>query len=163
MVNQMYLDNWHNATANVPTGLQMVLKDALSLAAEGKITLVYGADARDGKPCLLNAVRNMTTQFDLKPSTYAPAVVAAFDDLNHALWKDNVNESTHKVSPLAAEVLLRHFGPVDPSDYDVEHRALALESFAVNCTPYIEPTDDEMLTDWLLNSTVRTEQDAPST
>jgi hypothetical protein len=155
MLHQQYVENWTNSTANLPWGVQRLVHDALILASEGKIRLVHGIDYRDGKPCLFNAIRQMTTQLDDTPVKYAPEVVTAFDDLNYALYKEGVNTEVNCVSEIAATFLVRNFGPLKPAptNEDLERQALAVASFAVNCTPFIEPTDEEMIADWVLNST----------
>jgi hypothetical protein len=146
------LNEWREATAALPWGVQGLCHDALTLAANEKITLVHGADYKDGRPCLFNAIRQMTTQLSESPSSYAGEVVRAFDSINHHLWKQNVNTKMNVVSPLAAEILLRNFGSLKaaPTADDIKRMEIERESFMRNCTPYIEPTDEEVMTQWLL-------------
>jgi hypothetical protein len=76
----------------------------------------------------------------------------AFDNVNRRLKTANVNAHSNKVSPLAAEVLLHHFAPLKgaPTAEEIDRINLERESFMRNCTPYIELTDEEVMTQWLL-------------
>lgn len=146
------LSDWKVATANLPAGVQSLCLDTLKLAAAGKVRLTHPADVFEGVPCLFNAIRNMTTQLGDAPIEYAPEVVTLFDRLNTAFIDLGVNEPGHAVSPLAAEILAHNFGPIKPITMEDKAR-LEIEraSFMANCSPYFEPTDEEMITDWLLS------------
>ena len=146
------LSQWKAATANLPAGVQSLCLDTLKLAAAGKVRLTHSADVFEGVPCLFNAIRNMTTQLNDAPIEYAPMVVVLFDKINTAFIGLGVNEEGHAVSPLAAEILAHNFGPIKPITIEDKAR-LEIEraSFMANCSPYFEPTDEEMITDWLLS------------
>jgi hypothetical protein len=146
------LESWTKATGNLPWGVQGLCHDALTLAAADKVTLVHGANYYDGRPCLFNAIRQMTQQLEQSPASFAGDVVRAFDEVNSDLKRANVNTDSNKVSPLAAEVLLHHFAPLKgaPTAEEIDRINLERESFMRNCTPYIEPTDEEVMTQWLL-------------
>lgn len=146
------LIQWKAATAALPPGVQSLCLDTLKLAAAGKVRLTHSADVFEGVPCLFNAIRNMTTQLNEAPIEYAPMVVVLFDRINTALIEVGVNQEGHAVSPLAAEILAHNFGPL--KEITMEDKArLELEraSFVANCSPYFEPTDEELITDWLLS------------
>lgn len=146
------LQAWKAATADLPAGVQSLCLDTLKLAAAEKVKLVHSTDVFEGTPCLFNAIRNMTTQLNDVPAAYQPEVVRLFDDLNNYLETMGVNTEPYKVSPLAAEILAHNFGELKPITMDDKAR-LELEraSFIANCSPYFEPTDEELITDWLLS------------
>jgi hypothetical protein len=158
------LKSWTEATANLPWGVQGLCHDALTLAAADKVTLVHGANYYDGRPCLFNAIRQMTQQLNQSPASFASDVVSAFDNVNAHLKRAKVNVDSNKVSPLAAEVLLHHFAPLKgaPTADEVERMNLERESFMRNCTPYIEPTDEEVMAQWLLAIESEAKSDAPT-
>lgn len=145
------LSDWKFATGNLPWGVQSLTYDTLVLAANEKVSLVFNKDVHQGTPCLFNAIRNMTTQLGSSPSEYARDVVAAFDTVNTLLRGLDVNKEDYKVSPIAAEILVHNFGQRKiQTEEDKQRYAMELASFAANCTPYIEPTDEEVMADWLL-------------
>lgn len=156
------LKSWTSATANLPWGVQGLCHDALTLAANEKITLVHGADYRDGRPCLFNAIRQMTEQLNQTPMSFAGDVVIAFDEVNRLLAIQKVNVEYNKVSPLAADILLRNFAPLKgaPTADEIARMDIERESFMRNCTPYIEPTDEEVMTQWLLAIEGKDDSDA---
>ncbi len=125
-------DSWTQATANLSWGAQAAMHDALSLVAEGKVTLAYGSDYVDGKPCLVNSVGQMLEVGGGNgiPSANFSQVVGEFDKINRDLFEKNVNTKYNFVSPLAAEILLANFGPLKgtPEASDDEFAANWLEA-----------------------------------
>lgn len=109
---------WTVETANIPAGVQHLIYDALKLVAEEEIRLAWGADVKDGVPCLLNAVSNMTTQVAVNhelPASYQPEVVRLFDSINKQVEK--TMKGAHAgtdgfVSPIVAELLIMNFAPL---------------------------------------------------
>lgn len=144
------LNEWTNAIEGLDWGVQRVLFDALQLVASDDIKMTYAADVMDGTPCLLNAVSAITVQSAHQtPGSFAPNVVNAFDSVNRELFTVGVNEDAHRVSPLAAEVLLRHFGPLKDAPADttpVDNRDAV--------TQFIEPTDKQMAEEWIMAQTI---------
>ena len=144
------LNEWTNAIEGLDWGIQRVLFDALQLVASDDIKMTYAADVMDGTPCLLNAVSAITVQSAHQtPGSFAPNVVNAFDSVNRELFTVGVNEDAHRVSPLAAEVLLRHFGPLKDAPADttpVDNRDAV--------TQFIEPTDKQMAEEWIMAQTI---------
>lgn len=132
---------WTKATAKAKYGVQRVFHDVFTLASEGKTTLIYGSDYRDGKPCLVNTVGTMlTTGGGLGvPSTNFKEIVSLFDQINRVLEVKGVNDQPGYVSPLAADVFLRYFAPLKDGPVPVEN-----EPITTNDTIYIEPSDEEM-------------------
>lgn len=139
------LKEWNIATSNLPYGVQRVFLDTLNLVKEEKIHLVHGADYRDGKPCLVNAVGAMLTTGGGNgiPSEYFGHVVGMFDRLNSAFLSQGVNEDGY-VSPLAAEIMIRNFGALKPEP-DPETLTVAEESHGA----YVEPSDEEFARDFM--------------
>ncbi len=107
---------WTNATASLSWGAQHAIHDALSLAAEGKVTIVYGADYMDGQPCLINSVGQMLEVGGGNgvPCAHFGNLVQEFDWLNDRLEVEGVNTDRRVMSPNAAMVLVHHFGELKP-------------------------------------------------
>jgi hypothetical protein len=139
----LLLDKWTQATTNLKPGVQRVFHDTFSLAADGGTHLVYGADYRDGYPCLVNSVGTMLTTGGGSgiPSQHFGEVVSLFDRINTAFESSGVNDNPGTVSALAAEVLLKHFGELKPMSPLAENRIKQTD------LPYYEPTDEEMAQD----------------
>lgn len=131
---------WTEATAKAKYGVQRVFHDVFTLASEGKTTLIYGSDYRDGKPCLVNTVGTMlTTGGGLGvPSANFGEIVSLFDQINRVLETKGVNDQAGYVSPLAADVFLRYFAPLKD---EPEVPTTKVDS---NNIPYVEPSDEEM-------------------
>lgn len=131
--------SWTKATANLKYGVQRVFHDTLSLAAEGKTTLIYGADYRNGSPCLVNTVGSMLTVGGGSgiPTANFREVVSLFDQINVELFSRMVNTTLGTVSENAADVLVYHFAPLKEVP---ETPAVVGE---VDGT-YYEPTDEEV-------------------
>ncbi len=126
---------WTKATGDLKPGPQAVFLDVLNLVKDGQMHLVHGADYRDGKPCLVNAVGQMLTTGGGRgiPSEHFNQVVSAFDTLNAAFLKAGVNKDGY-VSELAADLLIRNFGEVKPM----------VVSDAPTDGHYVEPSDAAM-------------------
>jgi hypothetical protein len=158
------LDRWTHAVSELNWGVQAVIFDALTLVASEDIKMVYSSDSWDGTPCLFNAVSAMTEQTKHNPhrapSSFAPEVVRAFDQVNGELDVLGVNTSSRYVSPLAAEVLLRHFGPLKSAPTDKPIPATVSTSVVVETAPYVEPTDTELAEQWVTAQTVTPPVDA---
>lgn len=139
------LANWTTATADLNWGVQRVFYETLEACKDEKTHLVYGADYRDGKPCLLNTVAPMLTHSSsgITPSNFAPEVVRYFDQVNAFLADTGVNDTSGYVSPLAAEVLLRNFGELKPSEITVDTTPDSSHEV------YIEPSDLDLARDLL--------------
>lgn len=138
---------WTEATANLSWGAQRAMHNSLELAAEGKIDLVYGSDYVDGKPCLVNSVGQMLEVGGGQgiPSANFNAVVSQFDQINREFARLNVNEpGTQHVSPLAAEILLKNFGPLKNLG---SINTIALSKDKNEIIP--ERSDEEFTTSWL--------------
>lgn len=137
---------WTKATGALPAGVQRAFSDVLKLASEGKITLNYDADNYGGGACLVNASRQMlanTQDASVSPSAAYYDVVIAFDTANSRLADAGVNTERRMVSPLAAETLLRNFGPLKPMVIEVDSNPVPAPK------PFVEPSDDDLLNDWL--------------
>lgn len=130
---------WTKATGDLLPGQQRVFLDVLNLVSEGKAHLVYGADYRDGKPCLVNAVGQMLSVGGGAgvPSRNFGDVVGQFDTLNAAMLDRGINTDGY-VSPLAADFLIRNFGEVKPMTMN------AVVTKDEVATPYVEPSDEAM-------------------
>lgn len=144
------LHQWKNATAKIKWGEQQAFIDVLTLAENGKskTPLVWGADYRDKGACLVNKAASMLLQGGGHgvPSATFGEVVRWFDETNRMFLKKGIN-TDHNVSPMAAEILLRWFGPLKekpapkadlPTDADGE----------IDAT-FFEPSDEEMSADLL--------------
>lgn len=147
---------WTQATSEIPWGVQRTLVDTLTLVGEEKIQLVHGADYRNGKPCLINAVAQMTTVGGGQgiPSANFGRLVGCFDRLNAQFVESKVNANDGYVSPLAAEILLKNFGPLKArtenkvDDATLKDLIRKQAETAVMDAPYSEPTDAEMMSAW---------------
>ena len=148
-MEQSLLDGWRKATGDLPWGVQRAFVDALTLVKDEKIHLVHGANYRDGKPCLVNAVAQMVTKKDsgVSPTEFAPSVVRLFDRINSALEDDGVNDAAGEhagyVSSLAAEILLRNFGPLKTVEAAEQAPPVKEEK------PYVERSDEDLAREWL--------------
>lgn len=144
-------ENWTKATGNLKWGVQRVFHDVFSLASESQTTLIYGADYKDGNPCLVNTVGTMLSATKGQGGTGLPTqhfgeVVSLFDQINRDLESKGVNDKPGYVSPMAAEVFLRYFAPLKekPIDAAVDD-ALQGEAFANNV--YRERSDEDIARD----------------
>lgn len=139
------LEAWTLATSKAKWGVQKVFHDVLSVAAEGKTTLIYGADYREGNPCLVNTVGAMLTSHvevplgggQGVPYDYFRDIVRLFDQINKQFEATGVNPKPGYVDPLAAEILVKHFTPIP------ENPPLVSNVFDSD-TPYYEISDQEM-------------------
>jgi hypothetical protein len=138
------LEGWTDVTGALKPGVQRVFKDTFDLAAAGETTLIYGADYRDGSPCLVNTVGTMLTNGGGQgvPSAHFGEIVSLFDRINRELESSGVNERHGYVSPLAAEVFVRNFAPLK----DMPVKPIQDQNVS-NTLPYYEPTDEEMAQD----------------
>lgn len=157
------LHKWTQVTAGLDWGKQRVLYDTLTLAAEGKIKVVYGADDYDGSPCLINAVGCMVKSQNESPSMNEPHLVRLFDQINRYLNDKGVNTEGDRghMSPLAAEILVQYFAPLReiPSGTPVNEVPIAEPYF-------VEPTDAEIQAAWeksQSNEAQRIEREADET
>lgn len=138
---------WTNSTAALKPGEQAVFLDMLNLVMDGKVSLVHGADYRDGKPCLVNGVATMISHSQVSPMGAFPDVVGAFDAMCRQMVTLGLSDGLEGyVSPLMAEVLIRNFGEVKPIDLTPEEEVTAAK---VEDGPYVEPSDEQFLTSWL--------------
>lgn len=133
---------WNTATAALPPGVHATLKDVLSLVAEEKVHIVYHADYSAGSPCLINSIAQMLSVTNGQggsgiPMQHFAPLVAEFDRINGYLREQGVN-TDHRVSPLAADVLLRYYAPERPLREN-HTEASEMEEFASNF-----PMDAEM-------------------
>lgn len=152
------LKDWKNVTGRLPWGAKRTFHQAFTLVSEGKIRLAYGADYRDGSPCLVNAVAQMLTTGGGKgiPSTHFREVVSKFDAINIQLASNEhgyVNDDGF-VSPLAADILLRNFA--DISD-EPESKATEVNE---SPEPYVERSDDDFMQDWMNAMELQATEDA---
>lgn len=138
---------WTKATGDLLPGQQRVFLDVLNLVSEGKAHLVWGADYRDGKPCLVNAVGQMlSTGGGLGiPTAQFGGVVGEFDRLNGEMLKEGVNKDGY-VSPLAADFLIRNFGEVKEM---ITEDVPTPDGVNVAQPVYVEPSDEQFMADWL--------------
>jgi hypothetical protein len=148
---------WTEATAALDWGVQRVFHDTFKLVADGKTHLVWGADYRDGKPCLVNAVATMLSSTSGKggtglPSAHFGQVVSLFDAINRDLQRQGVNDDSGYVSPFAAEILLQHFAPLKPVP-EGENLTQAVNEAGANAELaegiYVEPSDEDFARDLL--------------
>lgn len=150
MSTQTLYTQWNEATAKLSWGVQRVFRDALTLVSEGKVHLAYGADYNDGSPCLVNSVAQMLTTGGGQgiPSANFGEVVSLFDRINRHLHGVNVNTENGRVSPLAADIMLRYFAPEREKPIEVAvNEATQAEAFA-NAV-HVEPKDEDIARDWL--------------
>jgi hypothetical protein len=141
--NNIDFTNWTKATSTLSWGEQRVFHEALTLVAEGKIHMTYGANYKEGVPCLVNSVAQMMSHSQVSPGSMFPAVVQAFDTFNGLFKVRGINEP-YKVSPLAAEILLHHFAPLKEKPAPVVDKAATENTVNDEEAPYIEPTDEEL-------------------
>jgi hypothetical protein len=141
------LREWRNATAGLEWGAQRVLHNTLDAVAKDGVHLVHGSDYRDGKPCLINAAGQMLASGGGHgiPSSYFGPIVGLFDRINAALVEKGVNDDTGYVSPLAAEILLRHFATLKPIPDEASLAGADVDAI----TPYVEPSDSEIAESWV--------------
>ncbi len=144
---------WHNATGNLKWGVHKVFKDVLQAAKDEKITLIYGSDYGDGGACLVNTAGVfLTTHAGLDagggqgiPTANFSEVVSVFDTINAQFHNVGVNVTPGTVSPLGADILLRHYGNEPGKDFERIDAPVANEAFA--SVTYREPTDQEIARD----------------
>src|SRR5699024_6923033 len=107
-----------------------------------------GADYSNGSPCLVNAVGSMLTTGGGQgvPSTHFGPVVSLFDRINRELQYKGINKNG-TVSPLAAEILLQHFGELKPVPEKDVVDATA-EVIAGQLGVYREKSDEELAKEW---------------
>lgn len=143
---------WTEATAALPWGVQRVFHDTFTLVKDEKVHLVHGSDYRDGKPCLVNAVGQMTVAGGGHgiPSMSYSTIVVLFDKINREFDRQGVNAGDGYVSPLAAEILLHHFAPLKdkPVEADVDEAGATAE---FEQGVYVEPKDEDFARD-LMNA-----------
>ena len=134
------LNRWRDATGAAPWGVQRAFKTVLEAVKDNGTHLVYGRDYSDKFPCLVNTVGPMLQVGGGRgiPSAHFGNIVSAFDALNTELHRMGVNDSETLVSPLAAEIMLRHYGSLNPEP------ELPQETL-----PYTEPTDEDLMASWL--------------
>lgn len=151
------LHKWTQVTAGLDWGKQRVLHDTLTLAAEGKIKVVYGADDYDGSPCLINAVGCMVKSQGETPMTNEPHLVRLFDSINKWFIDKGVNTEgiPGHMSPLAAEILVQYFAPLReiPSGTPVGEIPIAEPYF-------VEPSDAEIQAAWEKSQAEQSERDS---
>lgn len=150
------LDNlypqWKDAISALPWGVAKAFKNVFELAAEGKTHLVYGSDYRDNSPCLVNTVGVMLQATGGSgghglPSKHFGDVVHLFDSINRELANADVNVSDGLVSPLAADIFLRHFPDIDALKDEAARNYEESRQEAIKRgeeVQYVEPTDEEM-------------------
>lgn len=142
------LAEWQVATTALPRGVKRVLYDVLDLTAAEKMNnLIYGSDYSGSGTCLINAAGPLLTTGGGKgvPVTHYRRVVYLYDAINRQLFDLNVNTKYGYVSPLAAEILLQHFADMaDVPDVIIPENELVTAD-----SPYVEPSDEEMYTNWL--------------
>jgi hypothetical protein len=145
-------EQWERVTAELPWGVQKVLRDTLELVGEEKVHLVWGRDYSGNYPCLINSVAQMLSISKGEggngiPMQYFAPLVGTFDQINAQLKRDGVNTNEY-VSPMAAEVLLRYFAPMKPKPIEAEvNEAMQMEAFANNISVHPDATDATR--DWL--------------
>lgn len=144
------LAKWQTVTGELPWGIQRVLYEALELVASEDVKMVHGADYAGKYACLINTVGQMLATgggSGIPASHYGP-LVSTFDSINRQFQQvPGYNDPlSNTVSPMTAEVLLRHFGPQKPKPEAKEDLAAAMETFSH--TPFVEPTDDQLAADW---------------
>ena len=132
--------SWTTATHNLTSGPQAIFLDFLNLVSEGQAHLVYGADYRDGKPCLVNGVAQMMSHSSVSPMSNFPEVVSAFDSICCDMTAKGLHDDVGYVSPLMADCLIRNFGDVKPIEVGIDIAATPEETGV-----YIEPTDKAMV------------------
>lgn len=139
---------WTKATGDLLPGQQRVFLDVLNLVSEGKAHLVHGADYRNGKPCLVNAVGQMLSTGGGAgiPSREFSEVVCQFDILNGRMLEEGINVDGY-VAPLAADFLIRNFGELKPMTLTKPDEGQVAPKY--DDPPYIEPDDATLAASWL--------------
>ena len=167
MAANIDFSGWTAATGNLTWGVQRVMRDTLGLVAEGKVRLVFGRNYSKGSPCLVNAVAQMLTldENGVSPAGWFPEVVQAFDHVNALLVTEGVNNDGEYVTPLAAEILLKHFGAIKPvpTEADYAEEAARELSAQIEAMPYHEPSDAEFADMLAAMDTVPAPVDEPAT
>lgn len=137
---------WNARTAELAPGVQRAFIDALTLASEGKIELVFGADYDGAKPCLVNAVAQMLQSSGGQgiPSRHYGPVVSMFDSINHGFASRGINLTPNRVSETAALTLLRNFGDLKPMPTEADVAAIQDDQDV-----YVEPSDDDLMMGWI--------------
>lgn len=133
------LDSWTEATGNLPWGVHKVFHDVLSLAAEGKTTLIYGQDYRDSYPCLVNSVGAMLKVGGGQgvPTAHFEEVVSIFDEFNRHMFKHGFNTRVGYVSEFSAGQLVKYFAPESASEKpDL--------TTSIDSLSYYEPKDEDL-------------------
>jgi len=146
------LKAWNITTAELPWGVQSVMRDTLELVSSGDVTMIYAADYKQGSPCLVNAVGQLLNVGGGHgiPSAHFGPLVHLFDRINRHFEKiPGYNDPISKqMSPNTAEVLLRNFAPLKEKPIgEAVDDATAMEAFANNI--YTEPKDADFMRDWL--------------
>lgn len=153
MTASSYIE-WNRVTADLPWGVQTVLKDTLELVESGDVQLVWGADYSGNHACLINSVAQMLTTgggYGIPMAHFGP-LVSLFDRINRDLKVQGVNKNNY-VSPLAAEVLLRYFAPIKPQPEDAKADTVeAMEHLATEFE--LSDEDAEYAKEWLNSVTV---------
>lgn len=149
---------WAKATGELSWGAQNVIHTALELAAEGKSNIVYGADYDGSGACLVNTVGQMLAVGGGSgiPSKHFGDMVSEFDRLNREFANRGINTETRRMSPMAAEILLHHFGELKPEP------PMTNKQMEPNAKPgyeiYAEVDDAQLAEEW----TMAVSQDAVS-
>src|SRR6478735_9796767 len=109
------LKQWNLATSEARWGVQKVFHNVLTLAAEEKTTLIYGADYRNGSPCLVNSVGALLTVGGGQgiPMQHFGEIVSLYDEINQYFENIKINTDPGTMSPIVAEVLVKNFAPFD--------------------------------------------------
>lgn len=141
-------NEWERVTGALDWGVQRTLYDTLCLVADEKVKMVHGRDSIQAKgstyPCLINAVAAMIAEdvTQVSPAGRFPGLVHEFDSLNGKFVEARINKGDGFLSPLAAEILVRHFAPLKEKPADAPEPPPVT---AERC--YIEPTDEQMAAD----------------
>lgn len=145
---------WTKATTDLPWGAQSVFMSTLEAVRDGQVRLAHSADySSSGVPCLVNATATMLSYTKGEGGNNIPIrnfreMVIAFDNVNYRLYIEGVNTTPGEVSPLAAEVLIKNFGPMKDKPFD-NHVKEAFANVAFEEHVYIEPTDDDIMRDFV--------------
>jgi len=115
------IESWNTVTGLLPWGVQRVLKDALQLVADEKITMCHGVDSYAGSPCLVNAINPLISNHAVNPAKAYPMLVSVFDLFNTEFNKQVPTNDPWLVSPIAAETLVRNFGSLQPKPEVTEY------------------------------------------
>lgn len=146
-MTDMDFSAWNKATSDLDWGAQNVIHTALELASEGKSSIVYGADYSGGGACLVNTVGQMLAVGGGSgiPSHHFGAMVREFDNLNREFLSRGINTDSSRMSPFAAEILLRNFGTLKDQPAPSEPKMVATNNREI----IPEISDEELATDWL--------------